>query len=149
MRSKGEGASGRLKSRGSIDDNWEETLRLYDRLADAGLCPSRAFGQEAEEEDTDPDDENDGNNWVGVTFSLDEHEGNIDIYDSASDWGPIGTWRSEAGFFVLCMENHKRPFHRLRSIADAVAISQQLTKLSPEQRKKFHPPLRMPYADYD
>jgi len=121
--------SGRLKSRGSIEENWEQTVRLYQRLAGAGYCGEEAVGD--------------------VGFSLDEHEGIIRIYDCASDWGPIGSWTSEGGFYVLCMENHKRPFHKLRSIADAVAICMQLTKLPLDDRKKFHPPLRTPYANYD
>ncbi len=80
---------------------------------------------------------------------LDEQEGVIDIRDSESHCGAIGTWTSEAGFFVLCLENCKRPFHKLRSIADAVKISLDLAKLPAEQRKRFHPPLRSAYTCYD
>jgi hypothetical protein len=131
----------RLKSRGAIDDNWEETVRLYERLKETGLCrePQSDFRP-----DDDCEKENDG-----VTFMLDKHEGVIDIRDGESHWGAIGTWTSEGGFFVLCMENCKRPFHKLRSIADAVTISLDLARLPAEQRKRFHAPLRTPYACYD
>jgi hypothetical protein len=131
----------RLKSRGAIDDNWEQTQQLFDRLKVTGRCRERKR-------------DDDGRNLLesepeGVTFTLDDHDGAVDIRDDHSNWGPIGNWTSEAGQFVLCMENHKRPFKKTASLQEAYEISVGLAKLPTKERRRFHPPLRDLYVSHD
>jgi hypothetical protein len=88
----------RLKARGAIEDNWQETQRLFEKLKATGRCP------ELIDDDDTIEIDHDRRLPQGIWFSLCDDEGKILVHD---DYDIIGEWFSENAFFVLCMENNK------------------------------------------
>jgi hypothetical protein len=118
----------KLQTRGAIDDNWEETQRLYEKLKGTGRCAETVLGDWEEYSDVDPPEPQ------GVWFCLDHRGGKVVIHDGSDG---IGEWFSENKFFVLCMENHKRPFFKTPSAAVAYDQSVKLMKLPAKERERF------------